>query len=352
MSAMLAVTLADLAYRYRQFLIAVFGAGVVMAMALLMAGLAQGFSTETIQTVNGVGAERWVITANSSGRIAAVGVFPQADVARIAHASGVTRSDPLAILPQEVLRVGGRNRTVNVMGVQVGGLGDPQVTSGRPLSGSHQVVLNAAVGVPVGRTVRMGPTEFRVVGEVDNRTLLGGTSMVYMSLHDAQALTLGGRALVTAAVTQGVPRTVPAGLEVLTNQQVEQNTLQALGPGVSSINNSKILMWVIAGIIIAALLYVSALQRVRDFAVLKALGSSSAALLGSLAMQAVLVALGAAAFGMVISNFMGGVFQQTVDIPASAYYSLPVIAIVVGLLSSLVALRQATGADPAAAFGG
>ena len=35
-----------------------------------------------------------------------------------------------------------------------------------------------------------------------------------------------------------------------------------------------------------------------------------------------------------------------------AHYSLPVIAVVVGLPSSLVALRQAIGADPAAAFGG
>jgi putative ABC transport system permease protein len=349
---MVAVTLADLAYRYRQFMIAVFGAGVVMAMALLLAGLAQGFAAETTQTVGGVGADRWVITVNSGGRIAAVGVFPQSDVARIAATRGVTRADPLALLPQEVLKTGGKTETVNVMGVRVGGLGDPHVSAGRPLSGSGQVVVDTSLGIPVGTVVQMGATPFRVVGQIEGRTLLGGGSMVYMPLRDAQVLTLGGRALVTAAVTKGVPSTVPAGLEVLTDRQVEQNTLEALGPGVSSINNSKILMWVIAGIIIAALLYVSALQRVRDFAVLKALGSSSTALLGSLAFQAVVVALGAAAFAAVISNFMGGVFQQPVDIPATAYYSLPVIAVVVGLLSSLVALRQATGADPAAAFGG
>ena len=54
-------------------------------------------------------------------------------------------------------------------------------------------------------------------------------------------------------------------------------------------------MWLVAAIIVAALLYVSALQRVRDFAVLKALGSSSLALFGSLALQAVVVTLLAAA---------------------------------------------------------
>ena len=110
-------------------------------------------------------------------------------------------------------------------------------------------------------------------------------------------------------------------------------------------------MWVIAAIIIAALLYVSALQRVRDFAVLKALGSSTMLLLGSLALQAVFVLLLAAAFAAIISNFMGGIFQEPVAIPGSAFVSLPIIAIVVGLIASLVALRQATSADPAAAFG-
>ncbi len=348
---MVVVTLADLVYRYRQFLIAVIGAGVVMAMALLLAGLVGGFSAETSQTVGGVGATRWVLTNGSDGRIASVGVFPQSDVAMIARSPGVTRADPLVILPQEVSQVNGKTLTIIVMGAAVGGLGSPSVTSGRPISGPGQVVVDSMIGAAVGSQIKIGATEYHVVGQVDNRTLLGGVPLAYMTLHDAQMLGLGGRPLVTAAVTTGVPTTVPAGLQVLTNEVVQQRTLDALATGISSIHNSKIQMWIIAGIIIAAWVYVSALQRVRDFAVLKALGSSTMTLLGSLALQAVLVALAAAAFAAIISNFMGGIFAQPVAIPASAYVSLPIVAIVVGLLSSLVALRQATGADPAAAFG-
>jgi putative ABC transport system permease protein len=349
---MVVVTLADLAYRYRQFLIAVLGAGVVMAMALLLAGLAGGFGAETSQTLGGVGADRWILTDTSGGRVAAVGVFPQTDVAVIAHTPGVTRADPLAILPQEVMRVGSTTHTVNVIGVQVGGMGSPQPTVGQPLSGPGQIVVDTSGGTTVGEQVKVGSANFRVVGLVDNRTLLGGGTVAYMPLRDAQDLVLGGRPLITAVVTQGTPSALPPGLQLLTNQQVEQRTLQALGPAISSISNSKILMWIIAGIIIAALLYVSALQRVRDFAVLKALGSTSTALLGSLAMESVIVALAAAAFGAIICNFMKGIFQQPVAIPASAFLTLPIVAVVVGLLASLVALRRATGADPAAAFGG
>ncbi len=111
-------------------------------------------------------------------------------------------------------------------------------------------------------------------------------------------------------------------------------------------------MWIVAAIIIAALLYVSALQRLRDFAVLKALGSSSASLFVSLSLQAVIVALVAAGFAMVVCNFMDGMFAQPVAIPASAFATMPAVAVIVGVIASLIALRRVARADPAAAFGG
>ena len=349
---MVVVTLADLRYRYRQFLIAVLGAGLVLAMALLMAGLVGGFSAETGQTVGGVGADRWVLSTGSSGRIAAVGLFPQTEVAVVRHLPGVTRADPIVLLPGEVALVGGKTRTVNVMGVRVGGMGDPAVTAGRPLSGPGQVVVDPRSGAGLGSTVVVGGAPFRVVGQVDDRTLIAGGPMVYMALAEAQSVALEGRPLVTAVVTRGVPGRPLPGYLVLTDAVVEQRTLDSLAPAVSSINNTKILMWVVAGVIIAALLYVSALQRVGDFAVLKALGASSGKLYVGLAFQAVLVALIAAVIAVVLAQFMTGVFSQPVDFPSSAYVVLPVSAIVVGLLASLVALRRAVSADPAKAFAG
>ena len=299
-----------------------------------------------------MGAQRWVLADNSHGSIVGSEVFPQSDAAVIARSPGVTSAAPLVILSQQVARIDGRTKTVEVFGVQIGNLGDPAVTAGRALSGSGQVVADVGAGAAVGTQITVGAMPLRVVGQVTDRTLMAGTPILYLSLHDAQALALGGAPLVTAVVTRGIPATVPPGLAVLSNQAVEQSDLAHLSGAISSVNNSKILMWVVAAIIVAALLYVSALQRVRDFAVLKALGASSRALFGSLALQAVVVTLLAAALGMVICNFMGGLFNQPVAIPGSAFATLPAIAVAVGLIASLVGLRRATGADPASAFGG
>jgi putative ABC transport system permease protein len=349
---MVSITLADLRYRYRQFLIAVLGAGVVLAMAILLSGLADGFRSEIQRTVGAVGADRWILSHQSNGRITAVATFDQTAVAQVAASPGVTRASGLVFLPQEVFHVGARLVTVNVMGVEPGGLGLPSARHGSTLAGPGEVVVDSRAGIRRGAVVRLGGVELRVVGTVTDRTLAAGIPMAYMTLRDAQTALFGGRPIVTAVVTKGTPQSVPPGLEVLTTRTVESQTLATLASGVTSIKNSRTLMWVVAAIIIAALIYVSALQRVRDFAVLKALGSSSLALFGSLCLQSVIITLLAAALGTGMSTFMTGVFSQPVTVPASAYTTLPIVAVVVGLLASLVALRRATGADPVAAFGG
>lgn len=349
---MLSLTLADLRYRYRQFLIAVLGAGVVLAMALLLSGLAAGFRVEIQDTIKGVGADRWLLSSQSDGRITAVSTFDQSLVTRTAATPGVLAANGIAFLPDEVLRSGSQRVTANVMGVGPGRLGQPSEQQGHGLAAPGQMVVGTRTHIGVGSTVLLGTTRFHVVGAIGDRALGAGIPVVYVSLTDAQRALLGSQRVVTAVATRGVPAQVSPGLAALTPDQVVDSTLATLAGGVASIKSARVLMWVVAVIIIAALIYVSALQRVRDFAVLKALGSSSAMLFASLCLQAVLVTLFAAVAAIALSSVMTGIFQQTVDIPANAYYTLPIVAIGVGVGASLVAVRRATGADPAAAFGG
>jgi len=111
-------------------------------------------------------------------------------------------------------------------------------------------------------------------------------------------------------------------------------------------------MWILAAIIVGAFLYVAALERQQDFAVLKALGASSLALYGSLLLEAIIVTLTATVLAELIANVLTPVlFSQPVDIRIGAYVSLPIIAIAVGAIASLTALRRVVSADPAAAFG-
>jgi putative ABC transport system permease protein len=97
---MLSITLQDLRFRARQFVIAVIGAGLVFAMTLLLAGMAAGFSVEVNQTVAGMGAQSWVLPAGSVGRIAALSPIASSAVSTVEHSIGVKAASPLIVVPQ------------------------------------------------------------------------------------------------------------------------------------------------------------------------------------------------------------------------------------------------------------
>ena len=181
--------------------------------------------------------------------------------------------------------------------------------------------------------------------------MTGGVPLVYMTLPAAQQAVIGGKPLITAIATAGTPAAVPAGLVILSPPTVVTATVSQLKSGVESIDNTRWLMWLVAAAIVASMLYVSALERKRDFAVLKALGSSSRALFLSLVLEAVVVTLLAAVLAEVLASLLTPAFAQPVDITTDARLVLPVIAVVVGVVASITALRRVTGADPAAAFG-
>jgi putative ABC transport system permease protein len=217
---------------------------------------------------------------------------------------------------------------------------------------SGEAVVDSRLNLGIGRQFTVSGRMFKVVGVVDNRSLLGGTPNAYVTLDDAQDVIYGGRPLIGAVLISGKPQSLPAGLQLFSNTQIKAASLAQMAQGVSSISNSRAFMWVIAALIVAALVYVTALERTRDFAVLKAVGASTKRLFAGLAAQAVIVALAAAVIAAAVSSFMTGLFAQPVDIPGSAFIVLPLSALVVGLFASLAALRRAASIDPASAFAG
>ena len=341
---MLAITLHDLRFRSRQFLIAVVGAGLVFSMALLLTGLANSFRAEVRRTVEAVGADTWIVSNGSSGPFTSFGALP----ASTAEAVG---GEPLVIVPQTT-NVGGEVRSMRLFGHRIGGLGTPAPVEGRAITGDGEVVADRRLGLDVGDDLVLVGTRLRVVGLVEGHTLLGGIPNVYASLADAQRIAFQGQPLLTTVVLRGTPPAPPEGLTVLTTEAVRVDTVHAMQDAIASIDNSRTLMWIVAAVIVAALMYVSSLERLRDFAVLKSLGSPSWLLFVGVALQSIVVTMLAAVFALGASRLMKPMFALPTSVPRSAYLVLPVVAIVVGLLSSLVALRRAVSVDPASAFAG
>lgn len=347
---MIAITLSDLRYRLRQFLIAVVGAGLVFALALLLSGIVAGFHNEIRRTVDAVGADYWVVPAKTSGPFTSVAAMPGAVASQVAHTKGVTKSSPVAIALQSV-RVGDTLLRSMVIGAVPGALGQVTPSEGKPIRKDGQAVIDERLGVRLGGTFQLDSRTLTVVGIVKGLTVLGAAPDVWISLHDAQSVLFGGQSLITCVVVKGHPANLPPAVRAMTRHEVRTDTLVPLKSAVDSVNNTRWFMWIVAAVIVAALVYVSALQRLRDFAVMKAVGASSRSLFVGVALQSVLVTALSAVLAASTANLLKPIYTLPVEVPSAGYLSLPVVAIVVGILASLVALRQAVKVDPALAFG-
>ena len=147
----LAVTFSDLLFRFRQFLIAIIGVTLVLALALLLSGLASGFTTEVSQTVGGFGADTWVLSKAAGGRITAFVAFPESDDVVLGDASGVHDTSPVLLIPLQVAHDGTTQLTVNLVGVVPGKLGDPAATEGHDSTGQIKSSLMINSALPLAR---------------------------------------------------------------------------------------------------------------------------------------------------------------------------------------------------------
>src|SRR5258708_13250553 len=115
---------------------------------------------------------------------------------------------------------------------------------------------------------------------------------------------------------------------------------------VEAITMVAVLLWIVAALIVGGVVYLSALERMRDFAVFKAIGVSTRSILGGLVSQAVVVAVLAAVFGAALSRLLAPLFPMNVIEPVLAYPLLAVIPVGVGLLPTPTPTLRAAPPEP------
>jgi putative ABC transport system permease protein len=192
----------------------------------------------------------------------------------------------------------------------------------------------------------------RIVGLVDHSTALAGQANAFLTVEGAQQVLFSGQPLISAIGLRGTPAQIPDGYRIVGRDAATNDLLRPLLNAIQAISYLAILLWAIAGLIVGSLIYLSALERTRDFAVFKAVGMATGWVFAGLALQGVIVAVVAALLGAVLSLVLAPTFPLPVVVPTSGFVLLPVIAVVIGLLASLMGLRRVVTVDPALAFGG
>ncbi len=344
---MLLLTLRDLQHRFSRVLVVTLLVTLVLTLLYLMTGLINQLQNEPHDAVAVIGADYWTVAEGVSGPFTSVSVLPLEGASD--RGAG---TQPAVVSRGSLVDGAGESAEVVIFGHVPGGLGTPTIESGAAASNDGQAVVDSSLGLGAGDTIVVGGRSLSVSGTTSGTTVLAGLPFVFVELGVAQDLSFNSRAVVSTYLTSGPLPDQQSETTVLSAEEVADDALGPIESAIASIDLIRVLLWIVAAIVVGAVVYLSALERSRDFAVLKAVGAKGRSLAAGLALQAVIIAVIGAGLAAVLATLIQPVFPLAVTVPAAAYWQIPLAAAIVGLVAAVFGVRKVDRTDPAAAFGG
>lgn len=329
----------DLQHRKGRVVVVALLMGIIITLLFVMTGMVNQFNTEPYLAAERIGDERsWVIADASTGPLtSAVPVSP-------AVVESIDGAVPFVIGLASLDGI-----RANVVGrPDIGS--QPEVTDGRYPSAAGEILVDDSTGHGVGDVVSLGGRPATVVGITTDATVLAGIPLVFADVGFAQTVVAGGEPLLTGALVDGVPSSVPDGMRLMTAEEVGDDGLVPLLNAIDSVDLVRGLLWLITLIVVAAVIFITAIERTRDFAVLKAVGATDRSLALSLILQGVLMALLAVAVASVLQLFIAPQFPMPVRVPGRAFWQIPLVATFVAVVAGVAGARKAATTPAAEAF--
>ena len=345
---MLITAFRDMQWRQRRFIIAAVGTGMVFAMTLILTGMMTGTRVEAQRLVDSIGIDRYLIKSGAVGPFIGSSRFPEAETREVARLPGVESAIPV-IYSNIILQDSRSPENVNVYGLPEQAM--PPIAGGRAPSNLGEVAVSTTLRRSIGDDVEMGSQRLHVVGLVHKSTTLAGQPNAFVTVAEAQRLMYSSQKVISAIGLRGTPAQIPAGYRVVDRRVAVDDMIRPLHMARLAMSYLAILLWAVAASIVGSLIYLSALERTRDFAVFKAVGVATHSVLAGLMLQAVIVALVAAMLGGLLAVLIGPLFPMLVVVTPSAFLSLMATAVAIGLLASVAGVRRAVAIDPVLAFG-
>ncbi len=342
----LRLTLRDLQFRAGRTFVTTLVVGAVFAVVLIQTGISISMSEEAELAVRRFDAGAWVVEEGVSGPFTDVSTI-EGRVASEFRDAGADAAEPV-LLSRPNVRLGEDSLYARLVGYE-GPLAQPDLLAGRLPRRPTEAVGVLDSDMALGDRLELGSKPLEIVGLAPAMTMTGGDPFLFMRLQDAQERVVGGLDLITTVLISGRPPMI-AGFETLTSQEVAEDAQRPFERVVQTSFVVALMLWVAGTGLIGGVTYVAAIERVREFAVVKSYGGSSTALLFGLTLQAVIVAMLAAAVGASIAQVILPRIPIAIKIPDAAYVRLLLLAVGAGLLASIGALRRAVAVDPASAF--
>ena len=394
----------DIAHAWGKFVFTGLGLGLLLGVTLVMAGVYRGMVDDGKALLDNSGADLWVVQRDTLGPYAEPSSIPDDTDRALLAMPGVAEATNVTYLTMQV-RHGNRDVRAMIVGIAPGDAWGapgwpPALVAGRRLSrGHYEAIADAAAGLRLGETVRIRRTDYTVVGLTRRMVSSSGDPMIFVALKDAQEAQF---LKDNDAIVQGRQRTaanpslnrpgVPGLLEAVTAAQGSSNVVNAvlvrLRPGADADEVAEsvrrwrrltaytrpemedilvgkliatsakqiamflVILATVSAAIVAFIIYTLTMDKIREIAVLKLIGTRNRTIASMILQQALALGVIGFAVGRITASFSAPLFPKYVLLVPQDSVTGLFIVLAICAIASTVAIRMALRVDPAEAIGG
>ena len=392
----------DILHSWGKFVFTGIGLGLLIGVTLTMAGVYRGMVEDGRVLLDGSGADLWVVQRDTLGPYAESSSVPDDLWRGIRAMPGVVQAANITYLTMQV-GLGEQDVRAMVVGISPGGSGEPgwppQLVAGRQITrGHYEAVADLASGARLGDVLRIRRNHYRVVGLTRRMVSSSGDPMVFIPLKDAQEaqfLKDNDAILMQRRRTEANPAfnrpAVPDLLDAVIASQTSNSYVNAvlvriapeftaqqvaepirrwkrltvydraqmegilvgklIATSARQIGMFLVILALVSAAIVAFLIYTLTMDKIREIAVLKLIGTKNRTIAAMIVQQALVLGLIGFVVGKITATFAAPLFPKyvlLVPFDTAAGFAA-VLAICV--LASVVAIRVALRVDPAEAIG-
>ena len=394
----------DIVHAWGKFVFTGLGLGLLLGVTLVMAGVYRGMVDDGKALLDNSGADLWVVQRDTLGPYAEPSSIPDDTERALRTMAGVAEAANVTYLTMQV-RQDGRDVRAMVVGIVPGEAWGspgwpPALVAGRRLTrGHYEAMADIATGFQLGDTIQIRRNDYTVVGLTRRMVSSSGDPMVFIPLKDAQEAQF---LKDNDAIVQNRARTatnpafnrpgVPGLLTSINASQTSSNSVNAvlvrLHPGTDpnqvaeSVRRWKrltvytraemeailvgkliatsarqigmflLILAAVSAAIVAFIIYTLTMDKIREIAVLKLIGTRNRTIAWMILQQALALGLIGFAVGKITATFAAPLFPKYVLLmPQDSLAGLGIV-LVICALASVIAIRMALRVDPAEAIGG
>ena len=392
----------DILHAWGKFLFTGIGLGLLIGVTLTMAGVYRGMVDDGKALLDNSGADLWIVQKDTLGPYAEASSVPDDLYRSIRITPGVAMAANVTYLTMQV-RKGDAEVRAMVVGVAPGAIGTPgwppYLVRGRPISRSHyEAVADIASGFRIGDHIRIRRHAYSVVGLTRRMVSSSGDPMIFIPLKDAQqaqflkdneAILQGRRRTAEnpAFNRPALPGLLDSVIAAQSSNPYVNAVLVTVKPGFAAdevaasirrwqrvtaytrtqmegilvgkliatsarqIGMFLVILAVVSAAIVAFIIYSLTMDKIREIAVLKLIGTRNRTIAAMIMQQALVLGVIGFVVGKITATFAAPIFPKYVLlIPLDSIAGFFAV-LVICMLASVVAIRMALKVDPAEAIG-